>query len=236
METRRGVATPGRAALRPLKADAVRRTDLSTHVLISVHMKLPWAIADVLSNRAAVQVLRVLVMAPFREFSGREVAREAKVGASNALRELRRLEAQGLVVSRGAGGATLWRAWKEHVLFEALQRLYVTEANVDESLLQRVIKGLHDAPGLREIWLYGSRARGDERADSDVDVLVVVNRESQKEQALDAALGVSGDLRRSYRVPLSPIVYSEKEYRAKRGLPLLRNIRKEGRLLWRATN
>lgn len=199
-------------------------------------MRFPWNIPDVVPNRAAVRVLRVLTLNAARELSGREVAREAAVGSTSALRELRRLEAQGLVASRRMGGAVLWRAWREHVLFEALQTLFTTEAKADDAMVDRIVRGLRESPGLREVWMFGSRARGNERPDSDVDVLLVVGRDDQKERALETAYGVSGDLRRSYQTPLSPIVYSERELRAKRGLPLVKNIRMEGRLLWRAAN
>ena len=59
-------------------------------------------------------------------------------------------------------------------------------------------------PNLRELRLFGSKARGDARPDSDLDVLVVVagNRVDAEDRAIDIAfdVNVASDLHSSPRV------------------------------------
>lgn len=48
----------------------------------------------------------------------------------------------------------------------------------ERTMLELIKKNVHEVDATAEVWLYGSRARGEAREDSDWDVLVL----SQKEQ------------------------------------------------------
>ena len=81
---------------------------------------------------------------------------------------------------------------------------------------------------LAEIVLYGSSARGEERHESDVDLLLVLNREptrTEGEQMRELASVVGLD----YGIRLSPQVMSPATYHWHReGAPLWHNIRRDG--------
>jgi len=86
---------------------------------------------------------------------------------------------------------------------------------------------------LRELVLFGSRARGNYRRDSDIDVLVLVNREDLKTweaiQSLSALVSLKFDL------VLSALVMDEKRYKTHCQLKtlLFRNISRDGIRLWK---
>lgn len=65
--------------------------------------------------------------------------------------------------------------------------------------------------------LFGSRARGDFRKDSDIDVLIVLNSFSKKERNLILKLAIQILLK--YGIDISPHIYSQKEYLEERKLP-----------------
>jgi len=81
---------------------------------------------------------------------------------------------------------------------------------------------------LLEVVLYGSSARGEERYESDVDLLLALNREATRtetEQMQELASTINLD----FGVALSPQVMSPVEYRWYReGAPLWHNIRRDG--------
>lgn len=73
-------------------------------------------------------------------------------------------------------------------------------ADIDLRPVQRLIERIKTAYKPRQIWLFGSRARGDAKADSDWDFLVVVG-----DDADDATL----DPRRTHRLQRGLPVYAD---------------------------
>lgn len=82
-------------------------------------------------------------------------------------------------------------------------------------------------PRLERLILYGSRARGDARPDSDVDVLVVVNGELNYWGLLDMTLPSVASLSLEYDTVVSPVFASLEQFVAPT-TPLLINIQHEG--------
>ncbi|WP_363348238.1 nucleotidyltransferase domain-containing protein [Methylocystis echinoides] len=66
----------------------------------------------------------------------------------------------------------------------------------EDAALAAIVARLRDALDPKEIWLFGSRARGDARPDSDFDLLVVAKRGgafgSDDYELVDATLAGSG--------------------------------------------
>lgn len=80
--------------------------------------------------------------------------------------------------------------------------------------------------------LFGSKIRGDFEKDSDIDLLVVVkNRICQSREEI---FDILFKLDPYYELKISPIVYSESEYKKNEELesPFIENIKKEGVVLW----
>ena len=86
---------------------------------------------------------------------------------------------------------------------------------------------------IKELTLFGSKARGDYRRNSDIDVLVLINRENLKNweriQTLSAFVSLKFD------VVLSALVMDAKRYKAHSQLRtlLFKNISQDGIRLWK---
>ena len=79
---------------------------------------------------------------------------------------------------------------------------------------------------IKQVILFGSRARGDFTAGSDYDVLVVVDRNNKSTQ--DTVLDASVEIMNRYYALVGSIVCDEKEWEWKKSFPIGLNIMKEG--------
>jgi len=84
-------------------------------------------------------------------------------------------------------------------------------------------------PRVRQILLFGSRARGDAGEGSDYDMLVVVDQRTPELRAI--VLDVERGLMDRYGVLVATILRSDEEWRRGLAFPLARNIIREGVVL-----
>jgi len=185
-----------------------------------------------LFSQGATRLLRVLAGHPERRSTSNELARMARTPTHRALEVLRRFELEGIVRSRVVGRAYQWEARPDHPLFRALRSLFRAEAQGRREAMSSVVEPLTRGTSALRIVLFGSAARGDERAQSDVDLLIVVLGPKQRAAARRAVALVRENLRERYGTRVRPIIYTRAEYERKRGSPLLRAIEREGRVLW----
>jgi predicted nucleotidyltransferase/biotin operon repressor len=182
---------------------------------------------DLLGNRIQLRLLRILARTGGRGLTGRELARMCGASSSQANASLQSLEDSGLVVRTIAGRAYLWRMAARHALAPVLTTLFREEAeslNYLKSDIETVIRKL---PVTRAI-LYGAVARGDGRATSDVDLLLLVHSRADKEKVEEAVSRASPDFAIKFGNPLSALVKEERQMRSSANPGLLTTIRKDG--------
>jgi predicted nucleotidyltransferase len=115
-------------------------------------------------------VLRTLVSSVMPA-SARELARRVGRGSEEGIRRvLNRLVHQGVVLAEPAGASVQYRLNVDHVAFDVVRAL----AQLRPELLRRIanwVQAWDPAPTLAGV--YGSFARGEGDAESDIDLLVV---------------------------------------------------------------
>jgi uncharacterized protein len=100
----------------------------------------------------------------------------------------------------------LYRANRNHPTFAELHALLAKTAGVSHQLAE-ALNPL--AKSIEFAFVYGSFARGDENAGSDIDLMVI------GQVTLDELLEHLSPLERTLRRPINPTIYSQKELRAK---------------------
>src|SRR2546426_10925788 len=73
-----------------------------------------------LGSRTRIAILKVLLKTPGAEWTGRELAREAKVSPTQAIAALRAFEAEGFCHQRRLGRASAWSVDPEHFIAREL--------------------------------------------------------------------------------------------------------------------
>ena len=122
-------------------------------------------------------------------------------------RTLNALAEEGFVLSEYRGHARFFQANTKHPLFPELRKIIAKTAGV-EGMLRALFGPLRQ---VKLALLYGSFAKGRERKDSDIDLLVVGSPRVE-DQLMRAIPKLEKELQREINYKL----YSESEYRKKR--------------------
>jgi predicted nucleotidyltransferase len=143
---------------------------------------------------------------PNRRHHVRDIAARLGVDASNLSKELGRLEQEGLFRSEVSGRQKYFQLNSDYPLFTEL-RAIVAKTIGAPSVLARA---LNEIEGIEEAYLYGSFARGQQDAASDIDILVI--GEPKGETLAEAARKLERQLGRE----VNYIVLPRKEFQDRR--------------------
>ena len=162
------------------------------------------SLADALFTKTQQRVLGLLFGQPGRSFYSSELIRTAGTGSGAAQRELAKLETSGLIQSHRVGHQKHYRANAESPLFSELRDIVLKTIGLAEPLRNAL------APltaSIRAAFVYGSVAKGSDRAASDIDLMIVSDRLSYGE-VFAALENASQQLGR----PVNPTVYTVTEF------------------------
>jgi uncharacterized protein len=98
-----------------------------------------------------------------------------------------------------------------------------------QNLLKELKNGLSQIyrHRLREVYVYGSYARGEERSDSDIDVMIVLDDYQSYGKEIDRTGELVSKLSLEYSLSISRVIIKEIQW-MEGDTPLLRNIRMDG--------
>jgi predicted nucleotidyltransferase len=165
-------------------------------------------LADALFSRVQQRVLGILFGQPDRSFLSNEVIQLANSGTGAVHRELKRLDASGLVTVRTVGRQKHYQANKESPVFEELHGLVVKTIGLVEPLRQALAPM---ADRIQAAFVYGSQAKGTDTVASDVDVMIVSDDLSYAD-----AYAVLARAEATLARPVNPTILTPAEWREKR--------------------
>jgi len=125
-------------------------------------------LVDIVSSRVKAELLRLLFGLSQSELHLRELVRQSGLSLGTVQQELRRLTRVGLVIARKDGNRVYYRANPDHPVHRDLCSLVLKTDG-----LAGVLQPALETPEVSLAFVFGSVARGDTGAGSDVDLMVI---------------------------------------------------------------
>lgn len=158
------------------------------------------------SSQARIAVLRLFLLNPDERFYVREVAMRSGQPRRGVQRELANLEALRLLEHTIDGNRKYYRVNKDCPIFPELKSLFLKTVGLGEALGEFLRRAQGAIP---VAFIYGSYARGEESASSDIDLFVVGNMNARELADILAAAG--SELSRE----INPVMMTPEEFSAK---------------------
>ena len=175
----------------------------------------------VLGNKASITLLRTMINYRRKIFTIRGLADEAKVSPNETALTVHNLAKFGIVTIQPIGRAyQIELNDKSHALNKIIEPIMSAEKNTLSDLLQLLKKHL-DTKKITSAAVFGSVAKGDEKLDSDLDLLVISN---DHDHAIEQISVASRQAFSIFHGNLSHLIFTEKEFRDKQKGSLIKSI------------
>ena len=187
---------------------------------------------EIFSRWSNVAVLRALNKYAIG-ISGREVARAAGITVKNCFTALNDLEAIGIVKRVRGGRDHLFSLNRQLFLVtQGITPLFEIEKRFVEEIFTDIKKHLKNK--CKSVYLFGSVARKEEKADSDMDLCIIYNRTIEKKILEETVFELQSLLHKKYFLNVTPFYITQKEFvkRAKSKKPPVNEIIKDGILIF----
>ena len=127
---------------------------------------------DALFPHSRSAILSTLAAAGDEGLHLRGIAREANLNSKTVMRELHSLRDAGILVSNKVGHQVVYRMNPDCPIYDELRSILRKTIGL-ASVLLTALEPVSDR--IEQAYIYGSLARGDERPDSDVDLMIIGN-------------------------------------------------------------
>src|SRR5207249_4919718 len=151
-------------------------------------------------------ILALLYGRADQSFYTRQIAREVDASVGAVQRELENLSKVELIVRKSVGSQVFYQANRDTPIFPEMRALVNKTAGVF-SVLRSALHPL--SKQIVAAFVYGSLAREEESAQSDIDLMVVGNA------SLDQVLSRLSKVEKGIGRPINPTVYSVAEFKSK---------------------
>ena len=158
-----------------------------------------------------------------QSFYVRQLVRAIGAGHGALQRELKYLTEMGLVLRRNQGNQVLYQANSQSPIFSEIKGLITKTVGIHD-VIRSALASL--GPEIQIVFVYGSVARQKERANSDVDLMVL------GDASFSEVVSALGPAQKALGREINPTVFPASEFRSKlaAGSHFLRSVMKEKRL------
>jgi uncharacterized protein len=179
---------------------------LKTGTIVPNMGATPGAVSKVLFGQSRRSILVLLYGHADQQFYLREIARRAGTGIGATQRELEQLTQAGLIHRVRKAHQSYYQANRKNAIFSELKSILAKTSGIRDILLEG-LTALQNQ--IKLAFVYGSIARGEETASSDVDLMVV------GEVSFSDVVSALGKVEAKLGREINPAVYGPREFREK---------------------
>lgn len=192
---------------------------------------------DEILTKAGTALLRTFCRFPYRGFYPSNLAKESKVSVTHTNRILKILSENNIVSIRKVGRHDIYKLNLESRLSRELLALFHLERRleIDPEFrvgLEEFVRKLKRSLGnhLKSIILFGSVAKGEQRKESDIDIVIITDNFKQAKKVVDKLFKELAGL---YTYLIEEHLYTEEDFDMayKLGNDLIINVLKDGIIL-----
>ncbi|MBW1637469.1 MAG: helix-turn-helix domain-containing protein [Deltaproteobacteria bacterium] len=162
-------------------------------------------LSEILSSRVRADIFQLLFTERHLELHVRAIERRCSVTFNSIRQELKKLSRLDLITSRRDGNRLYYRANSTHPLYHVLLELVAKTVGF-RAILEQVLTH----PQIQLAVVFGSLARGEEVAASDLDLMIIGEIGLRELSTL-----LSGQEEQTGR-EINPHIYSKNEFRERR--------------------
>jgi predicted nucleotidyltransferase len=164
-------------------------------------------LGNALFSKTQQRVLALLFGKPDQSFFTNEIIRWAGLGKGTVARELERMLCAGLVVQIPRGNQLHYQANQACPIFQELTAIVRKTFGIGD-VIRTALSPLQEH--ISQGFIYGSIAKGDATASSDVD-LMLIGKDLSYSQVMDLLAPVEAELGRT----INPTLYSQQDFAGK---------------------
>lgn len=190
-------------------------------------MRFHFSVAEIISSPLKLKVA-VFLLTHEAPMSEREIASVLKISHMSVNRVMAELMEINCVAFKAIGKAHVWTVNRKSYAFLVLKKLF-DAMNAQSSPLEALkgVVGKHlSKAGVVKAVLFGSLAKGLEQVDSDIDLLIVVRAEKDKDRLESDLEKLSTVCLDMFGNRLAPYILSKKELKAKQSLAVVQEAEK----------
>lgn len=159
------------------------------------------ALEGLLASHSRAQILKLLFSGEDQEYYLREIERETGLLIRAVQQEIPNLLKLDLINARTDGNRRYFKANRAHPLYPEICQIVLKTAG----WMKELKKGL-TRKDVRAAFIFGSVARGEERAESDIDLMVI------GDIGLRALSAITGAVARKANRVINPHIYTAHEF------------------------
>ena len=127
-------------------------------------------LAKILSSKIRAEIFRLLFGTNDKALHMRDIERRSGFAIGTIQGELKKLSKLDLVLKEVDGNRTYYRANKNHPLYNDIHNLVLKTTGLVD-----VLRNALETQKIKLAFVFGSFAKGEESADSDIDLMVIGN-------------------------------------------------------------